>query len=83
MPTIPAGQLETMYACDFPPTLSSAAAGTIIGPEAEPGGYWVGQVLARRAARLDRATRTNIEDILFRDWLAERRKEAAIRWHWM
>jgi putative peptide maturation system protein len=77
------GQLETMYACEFPNAFSGASAGTIVGPEREPGGYSVAQLIERGTARLDRATRTKIEDMLFKDWLTERRRDASIRWHWM
>jgi parvulin-like peptidyl-prolyl isomerase len=55
----------------------------IIGPERSSDGYWVAQLLERRAGRLDGSTRARIEDLLFKDWLAERRKRATIRWHWI
>jgi len=43
----------------------------------------VGQLIKRAPARLDRATRMKIQDTLFRTWLAERRQQSSIRWHWM
>src|ERR1700693_4339342 len=81
--TAPNGQLATMFARELPPAFASASPGTIIGPERSPEGYWVGQLLQQRAASFDDRTRARIEDLLFQDWLAERRKQATVRWHWM
>ncbi len=77
------GELATVFARELPPAFASAAPRTIIGAERAPGGYQVGQVLQRRAARFDDRTRNTIEDLLFQEWLAERRKRATVRWHWL
>lgn len=79
----PNGQLATKHARELPPSFASASPNMIIGPERSPEGYWVGQVLQRRAARFDSSTRARIEDLLFEDWLAERKKQSTIRWHWI
>lgn len=79
----PSGQLTTLFARELPPAFASASPGTIIGPERSPEGYWVGQLLQRKAASLDDRTSAGIEDLLFQDWLAERRKKATVRWHWL
>jgi len=79
----PEGRLTTMHACEFPESLAGASERAIAGPESEPGGHWVGQLIKRAPARLDRATRMKIQDTLFRTWLAERRQQSSIRWHWM
>jgi hypothetical protein len=82
LPT-PNGQLATKLARDLPPEFAGASPGMIIGPKRSAEGYWVGQLLQRRAARFDDSTRARIEDLVFEDWLAERRKHASIRWHWV
>jgi putative peptide maturation system protein len=81
--TTPNGQLATMFARELPPAFASASPGTIIGPERSPEGYWVGQLLQHRGASFDDRTRARIEDLLFQDWLEERRKQATVRWHWV
>lgn len=82
LPT-PNGQLATKHARELPQSFASASPNMIIGPERSPEGYWVGQLLQRRAARFDSSTRATIEDLLFDDWLAERKKQSTIRWHWI
>ena len=42
----------------------------------------VARVLAFRPAVADDATRAAIEQILFDEWLAERRARANVTWHW-
>jgi putative peptide maturation system protein len=81
--TTPNGQLATMFSRELPPAFASASPGTIIGPERSPEGYWVGQLLQHRGASFDDRTRARIEDLVFEDWLAERRKQATVRWHWV
>lgn len=82
-PPTPNGQLASGYSRDLPPEFSSASPDMIIGPERSSEGYWVGQLLQRKAAGFDGSTRARIEDLVFEDWLAERRKHASIRWHWV
>ncbi len=77
------GELETVFARELPSPFAGASANAIIGPERAPQGYWVGELLKRKAARFDDRTRNSIEDLLFEEWLAERRKRATVRWHWL
>lgn len=77
------GRWESLYAYELSPALGSARQGEIVGPERAGSRYWVAQAVQRRAARLTAGTRGRIESLLFEAWLAERRKQAAIRWHWV
>jgi putative peptide maturation system protein len=77
------GWLDLGLARDLPPALAGAAAGSVVGPVAGTGGHWVAEVLARQAAVLDAPTRAAIQDVLLREWLAERRSTATVQWHWM
>ena len=79
----PRGRLETLFAGDLPAALAGAPDGAVIGPEAEGGAFWVGQVLGRSRARFDQATRDLIGTRLFEAWLAEQRAKASIQWHWV
>lgn len=79
----PNGQLATKHARELPPEFAGAFPDMILGPKRSAEGYWVGQLLQRRAARFDDSTQARIEDLVFEDWLAERRKHASIRWHWV
>jgi hypothetical protein len=45
--------------------------------------HWVAEVLNRRPAQFDAPTRAAVRDLLFGEWLAVRRAEATVRWHWM
>ena len=77
------GQLATLHACELPSPFAGLSAHAIAGPYRSDGEYWVGQVLQKKAARFDAVTRAKIEDLLFDDWLAEQRKRASLRWHWI
>jgi putative peptide maturation system protein len=83
LPPAASGELVTKHARDLPPEFAGASPDTIIGPHHSTEGDWVGQLLQRRAAVLNDSTRARIEDLIFEDWLAERRKRASIRWHWI
>jgi len=69
--------------CNLDSSLEGAAAGLIHGPTREGGGYGIIQVLNREKAVLDASTRREIRDLLFSEWLEQRRREATIQWHWM
>ena len=76
------GVLRQRFAFELGPELAAACSGEIVrggsGRDA-----WVAQVLARVPAPLDAAARRAIRDHLFRQWLARRRTEAQIQWHWV
>jgi putative peptide maturation system protein len=59
-----------------------ASVGDAIGPARCGDVYVVANVLSLRRAELDRDTRDVIEQIVFEEWLAERRRAAQITWHW-
>ncbi|MGH2585488.1 MAG: TIGR04500 family putative peptide maturation system protein [Dehalococcoidia bacterium] len=59
-----------------------AAHGDLLPPVRTGDGHVVMQVLAREPAYLDDQTRRTIEQILFREWLEERRRAATIDWNW-
>jgi putative peptide maturation system protein len=62
--------------------LFAAAPGQLIGPVAVEAGFALVRVLAIAPARLDGRTCAVIKDLLFSDWLAERRHAARIEWCW-
>jgi putative peptide maturation system protein len=62
--------------------LFAAAAGQLVGPAPVDGGHAVLKVLAKVPARLDARTVSVIKDILFEEWLADRRSTARIEWNW-
>jgi putative peptide maturation system protein len=62
--------------------LFAAAPGQLIGPVAVEAGHALMRVLAIVPARLDGRRRAAIKNILFDEWLAERRQAARIQWCW-
>jgi putative peptide maturation system protein len=62
--------------------LFAAAPGQLIGPVPVETGHALLRVLAIVPARLDGRTRAVIKNVLFDDWLAERRRTARIEWCW-
>jgi putative peptide maturation system protein len=62
--------------------LFSAQAGDVLGPSLSKHGAALLQVLAVGPPALDRRTRQEIVQLLFDDWLAERRRAARIEWYW-
>ena len=54
----------------------------VVGPFADHSGYAVVKVLQVAPAILDPETSRAVENQLFRDWLAERRKVAMVEWYW-
>jgi putative peptide maturation system protein len=59
-----------------------ATRGEVVGPARVADGYAIARVLSLTPARLDEATRAAIKEILFDEWLAERRQSARIEWFW-
>ncbi len=62
--------------------LFSAQPGDVLGPALSTHGAALLQVLAVGPAALDRRTRQEIVQLLFDDWLAERRRAARVEWYW-
>jgi putative peptide maturation system protein len=56
--------------------------GSLLGPVRETGGYAIIRVLSIGRATLDDATCDAIKNILFEEWLEQRRNTAAIEWIW-
>lgn len=77
------GRIESAYAHELSASFAAAQPNAIVGPEETPEGHSVSTVLRRKPARFDTRTRARIHDLLFREWLAEQRAKATIRWHWM
>jgi putative peptide maturation system protein len=77
------GALRSHRARELPPGLATAPTGAVEGSVAGESRHWVAQVLGRQPAQLDDDTRAEIRKILFQEWLAERREQATVRWHWM
>ena len=62
--------------------LFAAAPDQLVGPLPVETGYALMRVLAITRGQLDDRTRTIIKEILFKDWLAEKRQAARIDWCW-
>ena len=60
----------------------AAAPGEIVGPGRTEEGWTLILVLSFTPACLDEPTRRAIQEILFAEWLAERRRAATIEWCW-
>nr|BFE81505.1 hypothetical protein GCM10020093_041060 [Planobispora longispora] len=70
------------FAADLPAPLREAGPGTVAGPVPHGGGFLAGAVLGRTAARDDERTLAAAGRVAFTEWLAERRRRAAVEWHW-
>ena len=83
----PAGLAVTMcvaIASQLPEWIREASQGAVLGPVRENRCWNVAQVNSRHpTASLDGATKDAVADTVFREWLAEQRERATIRWHWM
>jgi putative peptide maturation system protein len=62
--------------------LFAAAPGELVGPVPFESGHTLVRVMGIVPAQLNDRTRASIKDILFKDWLEDRRKEARIEWRW-
>jgi putative peptide maturation system protein len=60
----------------------AAPPGEVFGPVPSKRGAALMQVVATHPACLDTRTRQAIAQVLFEDWLAERRRTARIEWYW-
>jgi putative peptide maturation system protein len=76
-------EVTTVFAHELPAAFAGATPKRLLGPERTPQGFWVGELLKRKPARLDAPTQARIEDLLFQGWLAERRQQGKIQWHWL
>lgn len=77
------GQVTTRRAAELAPELRDAAPGAIVGPYADGAQWVVAQIAGRQAAQLDEQARLAVEEAVCREWLAEQRATADIRWHWL
>jgi putative peptide maturation system protein len=75
--------LTSRRAHELPPVLATARPGEVVGPVAEGARHWVAELLDREPAQLDATIRAAIQDRLFREWLADQREQATVRWHWL
>jgi putative peptide maturation system protein len=76
-------ELLTRLAHELPSVVAAARSGAVIGPVEMDGHHEVWQVQHRARARFDAATKAAVQDLLLKRWLAERRAEANVKWHWM
>jgi putative peptide maturation system protein len=75
--------IERREAADtFREKLFAATPGQLVGPVPVKTGHALLRVVAIVPARLDDRTRTAIKNVLFDEWLAERRQAARIEWCW-
>ncbi|MEV7009123.1 TIGR04500 family putative peptide maturation system protein [Streptosporangium sp. NPDC051022] len=69
-------------AFELPEPLRDAPPGTVVGPVPHGGTFLTGVVLSRTAARRDERTLAAAGRMAFSEWLAGRRAQASIEWHW-
>jgi putative peptide maturation system protein len=62
--------------------LFHAAPGQLVGPIEVDSSHVLMRLLSIKPARLDARTGTAIKNIIFKDWLAQRRQSARIEWCW-
>jgi putative peptide maturation system protein len=60
----------------------AAKPGDVQGPVPTGEGYTLVRMLSLTSARLDALTHLAIKDILFEEWLEERRQAAQVEWYW-
>jgi putative peptide maturation system protein len=60
----------------------AAAPGDLVGPVRVGAEWTLARVLSVTPAELDAPTRARVEELLFEEWLAERRRTAIIDWNW-
>lgn len=75
--------IKSVRSIDLPVELRDLPAGAVGGPTRVRDGFAVHQVQHRERAELDARTRAAVGDALFRDWLAEQRRQAPVQWHWL
>ncbi len=59
-----------------------AAPGDVVGPVPSEHGYTLVRVLSTTPARLDDSVLSAIKEILFEEWLAQKREAAHVQWCW-
>jgi len=67
---------------DLGAAIFAGACGDVVGPFRVGRSHVVARLLSMRPARRDEATNAVIEQILFDQWIAERRRSASVTWHW-
>jgi putative peptide maturation system protein len=67
---------------EFRETLFHASVGSVLEPLQKKNGYVIICILSLSPAVLDNATAESIRNLLFDQWLEERRKGATIEWLW-
>nr|WP_062337475.1 hypothetical protein [Herbidospora sakaeratensis] len=72
----------TRRARALPAPLRHAPRDTLIGPVPFENGYLTGLVLERRPAANDADTLALAGRLAFTEWLAARREQASVEWHW-
>ncbi|MEU1881682.1 TIGR04500 family putative peptide maturation system protein [Streptosporangium sp. NPDC020072] len=81
-----AGDVETTIAerpaVELPEPLRDVAPGATAGPVPYGGAWLAGTVLARQEARADERTLAVAGRVAFSEWLAGRRAQATVEWHW-
>ena len=81
-PSVRSARLWSGFALDMPFAVAEAATGTVVGPFADDEAYAVAVVHNRRPAALDEQTRERVIADSFDTWLAHRRRQATVTWHW-
>lgn len=75
--------MRTERAGSLPPEIRALSIGQSTDPLFDGKKWYVAQLLERRSASLDAATRFAVDEAVFRAWLDDERRRAVIRWHWI
>ncbi|MGZ8384209.1 MAG: TIGR04500 family putative peptide maturation system protein [Nitrospira sp.] len=75
--------LTKKYAGTLPANVRNAVVGEVVGPGPSARGLLVAEILSRRKAELDDATRQAVQEAIYQEWLARQRASASIQWHWV
>jgi putative peptide maturation system protein len=75
--TVVRGQASAEFSAAF-----DASPGELLGPIRVDSGNVIVRVLSQTPARLDTATQAAIKELVFEDWLKDRRRAATIEWYW-
>jgi putative peptide maturation system protein len=83
----PSGQLFTRVlrrhaSADLEEAVFKAVPGEVLGPLRTAEGYAIARVLSFVPACLNERTRHDVTELLFEEWLAERRQASMIEWYW-
>ncbi len=77
------GTLGWRFAFELPAEAAEVRESGLVGPVPHSERCWLAQILREESPGLDSRSRDCIRSRIVDDWLAEARKKATVRWHWL